>query len=202
MRRKDDRALTASELYREFGAAPPERKMGFLRTVRQVLFFPDHFFQQVERIPVPQAFGHLLKIALFPGLWMLVAQFAFGGGFAASAKAGASTYLGVIISAIFSAGIVHLAVKLAGGKKNVGETFKVASFAGTPWFVLSPSLIPSIFGLIWAVYLQTIGLAASQRIGKLPAFFATILPILVWIGIVAYVVITYPEKVLEILGGA
>jgi hypothetical protein len=184
------KVLTADDIY----PAPPKRT-GFISRVRDVLFFPYDFFENLGKSRnLEGSIGFLLSIALIPAAYSSIAYFLSGSAAKLAtllggsphfivASLGALQYFTVVFTAILGVLGTHLLVRLFGGRAGISMTFKTAVYAGTPWFLFLVDPLLFFFGLFWSVYLEVVGLKKTQGIGTLAAIVATVVPILVGFGI-------------------
>lgn len=194
---RKEKALSAAELERELKTAskPEERNVGSLTSAREALFFPQHFFENTSpKIGSAQAFLHLLFVSIVPAAWVSASSAYLNGLSLGAVSTGLTVYLFIIATTAISATTTHLTAKLFSGKGKYLDTFKAKAFGGTPWFLLSFVPIASIFGLFWSVYLETIGLSISHKTGKFRAFVAAVLPLAIFIGMLAYAIVSNPEE--------
>lgn len=86
------------------------------------------------------------------------------------------------------AGILHLFVKLYGGKGDYSDTFRASIYSSTPSVLLMAIPILNFGAMVWSFVLGIIGISLSHHISKLRAFLAYITPFLIS-GIIYFVFI-------------
>jgi hypothetical protein len=174
-----------------------------VETTRQVLTAPGAFFRSM---PVTGGLGSPLLYALVIG-WLGVVATAFyqalyqsivGSGFSGLGDqpqlvaalgwvqgwAGFFTQLVlggvfVVVGVMVWSGIVHLLLLLLGGASRGFEaTARVVAYAQAVSVLCLVPFCGGLVGGVWAIVVQTSGLAAAQRIGLGKAAVAVLLPLI------------------------
>jgi hypothetical protein len=84
-----------------------------------------------------------------------------------------------LIGIFLSGAIIHLGVRLFGGKRGYGETVKALIYGGTPSYIFGwIPLIGPIFAL-WAFILEIFGIRELQDLSTGKALAAILVPILI-----------------------
>lgn len=78
------------------------------------------------------------------------------------------------IMLFIGAGILHLFVKIYGGKGDYKDTFRVSVYSSTPSTLLAAVPFLNFAATIWSFVLSIIGISFNHHISKLRAFFAYI----------------------------
>lgn len=173
-----------------------------VETTRQVLTAPGAFFRGM---PVTGGLGSPLIYALIVG-WLGVVATAFyqalyqsiaGPGLSglgespelAAALGWAQGWAGffsqlllggvfVVVGVMLWSGLVHLLLLLLGGASRGFEaTARVVAYAQAVSVLCLVPFCGGLVGGVWAIVVQTIGLAAAQRIGHGKAVAAVLLPL-------------------------
>jgi hypothetical protein len=207
-------------------------KMGILKKVRSVLFSPTKFFEKVrEEVDIKEAFKYILVLALIPSiiisiiypmiippefipLWYIIGPIIY--------------YFFIILGFFVQAAILHLFVKLLGGKKSYSETYKASVYSYTPmmlfgyigpflsimWFYrFFIGMKPGLFGyillatvwvvfMLWSLYILVIGLSKLHEMTKKRAFVVValfiILVILIRFGFGAFMDMLWSARLSEL----
>jgi hypothetical protein len=96
------------------------------------------------------------------------------------------TPLFVILSLFIGCGAVHLTMRVLGGaRRSLAATFQVLSYVTGATALLNVlPLLGSFIMPLWALVLNTIGLAVAHRTSKVKALFALLLPFIL-VGLLA-----------------
>jgi hypothetical protein len=101
-----------------------------------------------------------------------------------------------VISLYIAAGLAHLFLKvLRGARRPFSATFQVSAYVtgATSLLNLFPlNLIPvagSMIIPIWALVLNSLGLARAHQTSTIKALFALLLPLIILVGIVLLIVV-------------
>jgi hypothetical protein len=193
-RNPKSKALMAKDILPQLGLGGPERKMRFIDSVRNSLFAPFHFFESLAKSPgLDGAINYLLTLALFPSLYGTISYFLVSGDIAASLQMGITEYAFIIFLSCVSVAVTHLLVKLFGGKGKMTMTFKTAVYGGTPWYLFASIPIAALFGLVWSIYLEALGLTKTQKLNWILAGLAVVFPIVLGFALIVWMVMQNPE---------
>jgi len=153
--------------------SPP--KMKFFSKLKLILFQPKKFYEKIKEKEA-NIFGALKYIIIFLAIFSIFRTISEQHQYASSM--GEIIMLpfqsffmwafcfGLIISLFILTGVLHLIVKMVGGKSKYYQTFKAFVYGLTP--ILLIGWIPNVFVLItillYSVTLQIVGISKLQEI--------------------------------------
>ncbi|MFC2143539.1 YIP1 family protein [Candidatus Aenigmatarchaeota archaeon] len=94
-----------------------------------------------------------------------------------------------IIGNFIGAGILHIFVKLFGGKGSYGATYKSTSYAAAPMIFLGIPLL-NIISAFWSIVITIVGLSTLHKISRGRAALAFFTPAIIGVVVVVYVIST------------
>lgn len=175
--------------------------MMLLRRIREILFSPTHFFRALHKeTGLRIAFRYLAAVALFGVVMSLIVslfvaqtlvsffgetfsqqeQLQFAGRFGPAALVlnAVVEYIALLLLSFVGAAIVHVWLKLFGGKAPYAKTYQLSTYTGTPyyllmWIPLLGSLVAAVYGIVLAI----IGVQHTHGLSKTRALWANLLPL-------------------------
>jgi len=168
----------------------PPPKMAFFSKLGLILFQPKKFYERIKEMET-DFFGALKYIVIFLAIFsvfrIISEQYQYASSIIdiilipfQSFFMWAIFCLGLMIYLFVLTGILHLIVKIVGGKSGYYQTFKAFVYGFTP--ILLIGWIPNIFVLIpillYSLILQIVGISKLQEISYIRAILTSIwLPI-------------------------
>ena len=169
-----------------------------IATARDTLITPADFF---SRLPIRGGFLSPLLYALIMGTLGAMIGSIWGFVFdnplliQAARSANLTILVGVfipivvLVAIIVSAALLHGSLFLLGGAREDFEaTFRVVCYSEVTQLLNIVPVIGSVVGLIWRVYLLTVGLREVHRISTGKAFMGVLLPFVVTCAFVSLLV--------------
>jgi hypothetical protein len=176
---------------------------GFIFIAKEALLHPSELFNEVKNVKgIKGDFIYLLKLTILMDLisvllkTMTPSQSGFNfltSGLFAVVLALPVSVLSVIGVTFIGTGILHIGVKIMGGKNGIFKTYKAIVYSLTPDRILG--LVPIsiiagltgavVFGLIiliWVLALEVKGISILQDMSKGRALVALFLPIIFLLG--------------------
>lgn len=144
-----------------------------LEKIKAVLQSPGSFFDSIKS---EEGYGPALKylfvIYLVPSIIVFIAGMLSSPGKIGEAAfiAVLSEVFGVLVLTFISTGLVHIGIMLVGGKRGIFSTYKALAYGITPYALLQWIPIVNILALLWAIYLEVMGLSKLHEMSMLRAF--------------------------------
>jgi len=202
---KDRLNIDESALFRSQDAYCPwedQERLGLfgalVATGREALLNPGDFF---SRLPVRGGFLSPLLYALILGTLGAMIGSIWGFVFdnplliQAARSANLTVLVGVfipivvLVAIIVSAALLHGSLFLLGGAREDFEaTFRVVCYSEVTQLLNIVPVIGSVVGLIWRIYLLTVGLREVHRISTGKAFMGVLLPLVVTCALVSLLI--------------
>ncbi|MBI2676265.1 MAG: YIP1 family protein [Candidatus Aenigmarchaeota archaeon] len=165
-----------------------KKEMTLLEKAGTVLKDPKGFFDAIKREDgVKNAFIFIAAASLVPTVISILAA-ALGLSQAANAIESLgflSIYLLIPVFYVLSvllyfvqAGILHIFVFMAGGKKGYHSTYKALAYGNLPSTLVSWIPLIGFIGTLWSLYLVILGISKLHEITMLRALIAVIVPAL------------------------
>ncbi len=187
--------------------------MDFVEKIKQVLFHPSVFFNQLPKEKgIGGAFTFIalfgLVYALLSSLVTFISQMIveavvtkqnslFNQSFMNFGLTGPLSivvgflvsYIGLLVFSFVIVGILYLWLLLWGGKADYTETYKLWVYASTPQFLLGWIPFVSFLAWIYKVVLLVIGTEIIHKLSRTKAVFAYVIPIVLLIVLVIILMI-------------
>lgn len=173
--------------------------MPLIKKIKIILFQPASYFSHLTKEQgVKTAFRYLAAVALFGVVMsLLVSLFVvqtlvsfFGETFSQQEQLverfgpgalvlnAVVNYITILLLSFVGAAIVHVWLKLFGGKAPYAKTYQLSTYTGTPYYLLMwiPLLGPFI-AVVYGLVLAIIGVQHTHGLSKTRALWANLLPL-------------------------
>jgi len=166
----------------------------FSDKLKLVIGNPSRFFDKVRKEDMWPAFSYYAVLLLIPTIIIMIllsaASYSALGffhtlGVAAGIAAGAVFYTVALAFGFISSAITHLFVYLMGGRKGYTNTYKSVVYGNTPVVLFCWLPLLNMISGIWSYYLTIKGISKLHGMSMQRAFFATILPLIIILAVVA-----------------
>jgi hypothetical protein len=162
--------------------------MNIIEKIKKVLFNPTEFFEEVKKeVGIGEAFKYLVIISLtyaiilmfFMAILSLFMGFfpAFFGIFVFLIPLGIFSLS--LIGSFVGAAILHLFVKILGGKGDYSATYKASVYSSTPSLLLGWIPYVSLLVFVYTFYLTLKGFSILHEISMGRAFLVLFIPALI-----------------------
>lgn len=178
-------------------------RMDIIEKIKGFLLKPTETFKKVKEETFGISFKYFITLVLifsalnaimisimWNNIWgSMFSAYQYIPGFGMMLKSGmVSSIIGLflmflvfgIIGIFVSGAIIHLGVKLFGGKRGYKETVKAVIYGGTPGYIFGwIPFIGLIFG-IWAFILEIFGISELQEMSTGKAVAAILVPVIIF----------------------
>lgn len=174
--------------------------MLFLEKIKKILFKPTEFFREIKKeVGVGEAFKYLAIVSLIYVVLTMVLKFISSFFFIDFLGFSFVMIIGVyvlsLVGSFVGAGILHLFVKIFGGKNDYSATYKASVYSSTPTLLLGwvPWLNAAVSFYSW--YLSIKGLSILHEVSTGRAFLITLVPVIIILGIIFFIIFLFLSAV-------